>query len=148
METSDLLAPERIACGVAATSKKRALESIATALAAGAETLEENEVLESLVKRERLGSTAVGHGVALPHGRVDGLTQSRGAFIRLAEPVDYDAADGIPVDLVFGIVVPQNCDEQHLAALAAVATRLDDAALRDALRATDDPQRALELLSG
>ena len=148
METSELLAPGRVACGVVATSKKRAIEAIATALASGGNGVDDNAILDSLLGRERLGSTAVGHGVALPHGRVDGLTTSRGAFIRLAEPVDFDAADGEPVDLVFGLIVPVQCDEQHLAALAAVAARFDDPALRAALRATDDPARALALLSG
>lgn len=146
MAMSELLAPERVAYGVPATSRKRALELAAHALAGGANDPGESAILDSLLGRERLGSTAIGHGVALPHGRVDGLSQSRGAFIRLAEPVDFDAADGVPVDLVFGLIVPLHCDNEHLAALAAIATRFDDAALRDALRATQDPAHALALL--
>ncbi len=146
MAMSELLAPERIAYGVPATSRKRALELAAHTLAGSANDPGESVILESLLGRERLGSTAIGYGVALPHGRVDGLEQSRGAFIRLAEPVDFEAADGVPVDLVFGLIVPLHCDNEHLAALAAIATRFDDAALRDALRATQDPARALALL--
>ncbi|MEX0901042.1 MAG: PTS sugar transporter subunit IIA [Gammaproteobacteria bacterium] len=143
---SELLAPERVAYGVPATSRKRALELAAHALAGGANDPGESVILDSLLGRERLGSTAIGYGVALPHGRVDGLAQSRGAFIRLAQPVDFDAADGVPVDLVFGLIVPLKCDDEHLAALATIAARFDDAELRDALRATRDPMRALKLL--
>lgn len=146
MAMSELLAPERVAYGVPATSRKRALELAAHTLAGGSNEPGESVILDSLLGRERLGSTAIGHGVALPHGRVDGLMESRGAFIRLAEPVDFDAADGVPVDLVFGLIVPLHCDNEHLAALAAIAARFDDAALRDALRATEDPARALTLL--
>lgn len=148
MRTSDLLASSRVALGVGATSKKRALELVAASLAGGNGAPTENTVLDSLLSRERLGSTAVGHGVALPHGRVAGLQASRGAFLRLSEPVDFGAPDGLPVDLVFGLVVPQRCDDEHLAALAAVAARFDDAALREALRATNDAMRALDLLTG
>lgn len=144
---SELLAPERVAYGVPATSRKRALELAAHTLAGGSSEPGESVILDSLLARERLGSTAIGHGVALPHGRVSGLAQSRGAFIRLAEPVDFDAPDGVPVDLVFGLIVPLQCNDEHLAALAAIAARLDDAGLRDALRATDDPARALALLA-
>lgn len=146
MAMSELLAPERVAYGVPATSRKRALELAAHALAGGADAPSESLILDSLLGRERLGSTAIGYGVALPHGRVDGLNESRGAFIRLAEPVDFDAADGVPVDLVFGLIVPLQCDNEHLAALAKIASRFDDAALRDALRETEDPTRALALL--
>ncbi len=146
MAMSELLAPERIAYGVPATSRKRALEIAAHALAGRSNRPSESVILESLLGRERLGSTAIGHGVALPHGRVDGLMQSRGAFIRLADPVDFEAADGVPVDLVFGLIVPLHCDNEHLAALAAIAARFDDAALRDALRSTQDPAHALALL--
>jgi nitrogen PTS system EIIA component len=143
---SELLAPERVAYAVPATSRKRALELAAHTLAGGTHEPAESVILDSLLGRERLGSTAIGHGVALPHGRVSGLVKSRGAFLRLAAPVDFDAADGVPVDLVFGLIVPLHCDDEHLAALAAIAARFDDAALRDALRTTDDPARALALL--
>ena len=146
MAMSELLSPDRVAYGVPATSRKRALELAARALAGGSNEPGESVILDSLLGRERLGSTAIGFGVALPHGRVDGLAQSRGAFIRLAEPVDFEAPDGIPVDLVFGLIVPLHCDNEHLAALATIATRFDDAALRDALRATQDPAQALALL--
>lgn len=146
MAMSELLAPERVACGVPATSRKRALELAAHALAVGSNEPGESAILDSLLGRERLGSTAIGHGVALPHGRVDGLSQSRGAFIKLSEPVDFEAADGIPVDLLFGLIVPLECDNEHLAALATIAARFDDPALRDALRETQNPAQALALL--
>lgn len=148
MRTTDLLEPARVSLGVTASSKKRVIEIVAAALAEGSGAPAELSVLESLLSRERLGSTAVGHGVALPHGRVAGIDASRGAFLRLAEPIDFGAPDGLPVDLVFGLVVPQRCEDEHLAALAAIAARFEDGALRDALRATDDPAHALALLTG
>lgn len=111
------------------------------------------ELGASLHSRERLASTAIGHGVAIPHGRVANLDASRGAFLRLAEPVDFGAADGTPVDLVLALAVPQHYVQEHLQQLAEVAERFADADFRAALRSAanldelgrrllaDDPRR-------
>ncbi len=92
----------------------------------------------SLNARERLASTAIGHGVAIPHGRVDFIDDSRGAFLRLAEPVDFGAADGTPVDLILAMVVPQHSTMKHLEQLAELAEYFSDAGFRSRLRQASD----------
>lgn len=146
MQLSRLLSAERILCGAKARSKKRALELVADALARGDDELGQGDAFTSLISRERLGSTAVGHGVALPHGRLDGIEETRGALVRLTTPVDFEAADGEPVDLLFGLLVPVECSAEHLDALSAVAAAFDDVALRAALRAAPDADAVLALL--
>lgn len=147
MSLAGLLTAERIVCGVEARSKKRALELLADSLTRDDEDLGQGVAFTSLIGRERLGSTAVGHGVALPHGRVEGIDASRGAFVRLTAPVDFEAADGEPVDLLFGLLVPLDCSAEHLAALSTAAAVFDDNGLRDALRAAPDATAVLALLT-
>lgn len=148
MSLADLLTAGRIVCGAEARSKKRALELLAESLTRDDDDLGQGVAFTSLIGRERLGSTAVGHGVALPHGRVDGIDASRGAFVRLTAPVDFEAADGQPVDLLFGLLVPVECGAEHLAALSTAAAVFDDRRLRDALRAAPDAAAVLALLAG
>jgi len=147
MNIPQLLTTARIAVDVEARSKKRALELVAEALAADTSALGQGAVFTSLIGRERLGSTAVGHGVALPHGRAEGITGCQGAFIRLKDPVDFEADDGDPVDLVFGLLVPTVCGDEHLAALSAIAQCFDDGNLRESLRAAKDADEVLRLMS-
>ena len=92
---------------------------------------------DSLHARERLASTAIGHGVAIPHGRVDFIDTSRGAFLRLAQPVDFGAADGTPVDLILAMVVPQHSTMKHLEQLAELAEYFSDPDIRSRLRQAD-----------
>lgn len=147
MKIPQLLTVGRIAVDVEARSKKRALELVAEALAADTTDLGQAAVFTSLIGRERLGSTAVGHGVALPHGRADGITDCIGAFIRLKDAVDFEADDGDPVDLVFGLLVPTVCGDEHLAALSAIAQCFDDGNLRESLRVAKDADEVLRLMS-
>jgi nitrogen PTS system EIIA component len=100
-------------------------------------------VYEKLQERERLGSTGLGGGIALPHARMEGLENARGAFLNLAEPVAFDAVDGRPVDLVFGLLVPQSATEQHLQLLAALARLFHDKSFCDGLRKAEDPAAVL-----
>lgn len=93
---------------------------------------------ESLHARERLASTAIGHGVAIPHGRVGFIDDSRGAFLRLSEPIDFGAADGVPVDLVLAMVVPEHSTIKHLEQLAELAEYFSDAGFRSRLRQAGD----------
>lgn len=93
---------------------------------------------ESLRSRERLGSTAIGHGIAIPHGRTQAFTEARGAFLRLQQPVDFGASDGEPVDLVFAMAVPEHFTQQHLQLLSELAERFADPGFRAALRAAPD----------
>lgn len=134
MQLSDLLEPRSVSVANAAGSKKRVLEEAAALLAAAIAGSEQESIYERLLERERLGSTGVGHGVALPHARIDGLTRAHGAFVQLAAGVDYDAIDGKPVDLVFALVVPQEATEEHLQLLAKLATLFSDDVLCAHLR--------------
>ncbi|RMH94117.1 PTS sugar transporter subunit IIA [Lysobacter pythonis] len=104
-------------------------------------------IADSLRQRERLGSTAIGHGVALPHGRNDLFEQARAAFIRLSQPIAYGALDGEPVDLVLALSVPSHFTHQHLRLLAEIAERFAAPGLRDALRGAPDTATIHALLT-
>jgi PTS system nitrogen regulatory IIA component len=133
MELIDILSPARVAQNAAVSSKKRALELVSQLLGQD-DKLTSQEVFESLVARERLGTTALGHGVALPHGRLKHGKNTVGAFVQLAHGIDFDAADRNPVDLLFAIVVPESSTEEHLNLLAQVAALFSDAGMREKLR--------------
>jgi len=135
---------ERIGCQFQAASKRRVLQEIGRLLALSTPPLDRDAVYEKLQERERLGSTGLGGGIALPHARLDGLQVARGAFLNLAEPVAFEAVDNRPVDLVFGLLVPQSATEQHLQLLAALARLFHDKGFCDSLRSADRPEQALE----
>lgn len=144
---SRILPPENVLLDVAVTSKKRALEQIAL-LFENNQGLERASVFDSLFARERLGSTGLGHGVAVPHGRIKNLDRAWAAFARLAEPVAFDAPDGKPVDLLVVIVVPEEATQQHLDILAEVAQRMSDESVAQMLRSEQDASRIHALLTG
>lgn len=146
MNIADIIAPDRVKHLGGISSKKRALEEVATLLATGAPQLSDTEILTSLVNREKLGSTALGGGVAIPHGRMRGTEDSVGAVVLLDEGVDFDASDGEPVDLVFGMIVPQEATTTHLKILKSIAEMLSDDAQVKALREADDDNAAFELI--
>jgi PTS system nitrogen regulatory IIA component len=148
MLISDLLSPERIRCDVQSSSKKRLLEVISEELARNSDEFSKREIFESLCARERLGSTGLGKGVAIPHGRVKGSRHVEASFIRLKKPVPFDAADGQPVDLLFCLAVPEDCGEDHLKLLAQVAELFSDPELLRQLREANDSGRLMQLLSG
>lgn len=147
MLISDLLSQERIRFDVHISSKKKLLEVISQELARNSEDLSAREIFESLCARERLGSTGLGKGVAIPHGRVKGSQSIQASFIRLKKPLPFDAADGEPVDLLFAVTVPENCNEDHLKLLAHVAELFSDPELLKALREADNSSTLLKLLS-
>ncbi|MCB1725464.1 MAG: PTS IIA-like nitrogen regulatory protein PtsN [Chromatiaceae bacterium] len=142
-----ILALHSISIADPASSKKRVLEHAARLLAQADTELDAEPVFERLLERERLGSTGLAGGVALPHARVPGLTGSHGAFLRLAEPVEFDALDGQPVDLVFALLVPEEATDEHLQLLSALARMFNETELRDRLRDAD-PEEALAILTG
>lgn len=148
MLISDLLSPERIRLDVQSSSKKRLLEVISEELARDNDEISAREIFESLCARERMGSTGLGKGVAIPHGRVKGSRHVQASFIRLKKPVAFDAVDGEPVDLLFCLAVPEDCGEDHLRLLAQVAELFSDAEVLRELRAAETPARMLQLLSG
>lgn len=130
---------------VAVTSKKRALEQVAL-MFENNQGIERANVFDSLFSRERLGSTGLGSGVAIPHGRIKNIVKPSAAFVRLAQPVSFDAPDGKPVDLLLVIVVPEEATQQHLDILAEVATKLSEPSVLEALRTLEDPKAVYDLL--
>ncbi len=147
MKLADILSADRISSGHTFTSKKKALEELSKLLAKGAPDVGSGDILNSLSAREKLGSTGLGHGVAIPHGRMSGVSESVGAFMRLQHPLDYEAHDGNGVDLVFGLLVPQNATEAHLKHLAAIAEMFSDENFCRAAREAADDQALHALLA-
>lgn len=147
MLISDLLSPEKIHCDIHSSSKKRLLELISEELARNSDELSQREIFESLCARERLGSTGLGKGVAIPHGRVKGTQHVEVSFIRLKKPLPFDSIDGEPVDLLFALAVPESCKEDHLKLLAQVAELFSDPDLLVQLRAAENSGALLKLLS-
>ncbi len=143
---SQILPPANVLLDVSVTSKKRALEQVAL-LFENNQGLERAAVFDNLFARERLGSTGLGHGVAVPHGRIKNIDRPWAAFMRLSSPVAFDAPDGQPVDILLVIVVPEDATQQHLDILAEVAQRLSDESVVRALRSDTDVLRVHELLT-
>lgn len=143
---TDLLTAERVRCKAPASSKKRALELGASLLADAIPGMSRLDIFDALNARERLGSTGLGQGMALPHGRVGGLDAPIAACLTLAEPIDFDAPDRQRVDVLFVLLVPRDCSSEHLRILAGLAEMFNDPALRDALRAQTEPEALIECL--
>ena len=135
-----LLPPSNIVLGLDVTSKKRMFEQ-AGLLFENNQGVARSVVFESLFARERLGSTGLGQGVAIPHGRIKGLKEAVGAFVRLATPVPFDAPDGKPVTLVFFLLVPEQATERHLQILSELAQMFADRELRERLGSEEEPGR-------
>jgi PTS system nitrogen regulatory IIA component len=146
MDLSSLLKPHAVRVLSDVTSKKRLMQSIAD-LAHDLIGLPQGQIFDALQERESLGPTGVGHGVALPHARLSDLTTVQGAFLRLERPIDFDAADKQPVDLVFALFAPADTGVDHLKALALVSRTLRDATLCAKLRANSDPATLHTLLT-
>jgi len=143
---SRILPPENIVLDLAVTSKKRAFEQAAL-LFENHQGIARTAVFQSLIGRERLGSTALGHSVAVPHGRIKDLKAPHAAFLRLAEPVQFDPGDGRAAHLLFFLLVPEAATQLHLDLLAEIARLMADAALRQALAAAATPQDVHQLLT-
>lgn len=140
MEISALLSPGHIFCDVPVSSKKRALEVLSGLLVEAGAPLSESDIFNGLIARERLGSTGLGHGIAIPHGRFENLTETVGILVKLEKAIDYDAIDGKPVDLMFALMVPQESTEEHLQLLASLAEMFGDEGVRSQLRHSSTPQ--------
>ncbi|MEO1000137.1 MAG: PTS IIA-like nitrogen regulatory protein PtsN [Pseudomonadota bacterium] len=146
MELSSLLAPEAIRAGVKPTSKKRLLQDIAS-LAQATTGLAEAQVFDALSAREQLSPTGMGRGVAIPHARMAGLSAVQGLFLRLDRPVEFEAMDGQPVDLVFALLAPEEGATEHLRALARVSRTLRDEEVCEKLRSTEEPAALFAILT-
>jgi PTS system nitrogen regulatory IIA component len=143
---SQILSPENVVLDIPVTSKKRALEQMSL-LFENHQGLERASVFDSLFARERLGSTGLGHGVAVPHGRVKNIDTPCAAFARLGQPVAFDSPDGQPVDLILVLIVPEAATQQHLDILAEVAQRLSEPSILKQLRRETDAMRIYEMLT-
>ena len=132
----DLLTTERVRTDLVASDKNALLDTLAAMLATTPS--EREEIRAALATREALGSTGLGHGVAIPHGRITGIDKARAAFVRLARPIDFDAMDAAPVDLVAALIVPAHFTDQHLQLLAELAEAFSDAELISKLRNAAD----------
>ena len=141
----DLLGPDDVQLDVDVRDATRLLERVASLLVRRA-GLSESAILESLAARERLGSTALGHGVAIPHARMAQCNVAAAAFVRTKTAIPFDAPDRKPASLYLGLVVPKQANEYHLQLLATAATMFNDRAFRDLLRAAPTPGAVRELL--
>ena len=137
---------KRIGCNVEAASKKRVLEQLGLRLAETVPALTQDIVFDALLERERLGSTGLGKGIALPHARMPQVAKAVAAFVQLPKGVDFDAIDGKPVDLAFAMLVPSKATEEHLQLLAQLAKMFSDNTFCDALRKAKSAKELMQLI--
>ena len=147
MQIAKLLKPTRIACQQDSSSKKRALESLSQLLASDLPAFTDGEIFDSLIGRERLGSTGLGKGVALPHGRMKDLDTPIAALLTLAQGIDYDAIDNQPADLLFALLVPEESTDEHLKILAQLAEMFSNADFCSQLRKSTNSKDCLDLIA-
>jgi PTS system nitrogen regulatory IIA component len=145
MNIDDILEPGSVIANLRATSKKQVLQELSKA-AGDALGVDARRVFDILVERERLGSTGVGAGLAIPHGKLPGLKRLQGVFARLEKAVDFDSIDDEPVDLVFLLLAPEGAGADHLKALARVSRIMRDRDFCDKLRGSDNPDAIFALL--
>ncbi|KAA5602930.1 PTS IIA-like nitrogen regulatory protein PtsN [Blastochloris sulfoviridis] len=146
MPLSDLVAPNAVYPSLRVNSKKQALQELAER-AAELTGHSEREIFETLLQRERLGSTGVGNGIAIPHGKMAKMDRLFGLFARLEKPIDFEALDGEPVDLIFLLLAPESAGADHLKALARIARLLRDQDIAQRLRASRDAQALYVVLT-
>src|ERR1044071_1132573 len=137
MDLGDLITPEGVIASLKAKNKKQALQEMSQR-AAELTKLDARQIFETLLQRERLGSTGVGRGIAIPHGRMPALTRIVSVFARLEEPIDFEALDDEPVDLIFLLLAPEHAGADHLKALARISRLLREPSTIERLRASRD----------
>ena len=149
MNLEELVKPDSVLCNVSARSKKHCLEILSELLTRSNPDIASEEVFAKLIERERLGCTCLEQGIAFPHCRISGLHTSCAALMKLADPVDFDSSDGEPVDLVFGLMVPENLSSEDYADIDVLTALLRDNALCSRLRtATNSKDLSDALLAG
>ncbi|MBV9863056.1 MAG: PTS IIA-like nitrogen regulatory protein PtsN [Alphaproteobacteria bacterium] len=136
MDLTDLLTPQGVIANLRAATKKQVLQELARR-AAAASSVPDRTIYDAVAERERLGSTGIGMGIAIPHGKLGGLSRMYAAFARLDRPIPFEAIDDQPVDLVFLLLAPEDAGAEHLKALAQVSRLLRDRAICQKLRGTD-----------
>lgn len=142
---ASILPASNITLAAELSSKKRVLEDAARIL--GDTEKQQQFIFEKLLERERLGSTGLGHGIAIPHARITGLTKPVAAFFQLQDGIDFDAADGEPVTLVFTLLVPEKATEEHLKLLAALASMFSEETVREGLHAATNEMAVASILT-
>lgn len=147
MELKQILARSRVRLDVTLASKKAVLEKLSEMLADADPRLSASSVFNSLIARERLGTTGLGAGIAIPHARVATAAPSIGAFIRTREAISFDAVDNAPVDLFFALCVPEEANEEHLLLLSALAERFSNSGFAEQLRRADSNTDVYEALT-
>lgn len=145
MNIDTILSPSRTLCSATGSSKKRVLENIANFICEDVATLNANQLFDGLIARERLGSTGLGNGIAIPHCRNECCDSIIGSLVKLEEPVDFDAIDNQPVDLLFVLLVPEQANDEHLSALAKIAELFNDADFCQRLRSSQDSEQLYQL---
>lgn len=141
-----ILKPQLTYCGVQASSKKKILQEISRLISEQHEDLDEHELFENLIARERLGSTGIGQGIAIPHSRTDHCTEVIGSLLTLGEKVSFEAIDNEPVDLLFVLIVPNEATSEHLELLSQIAAKFNDAKLCSRLRNATSNQDLYEAM--
>ena len=147
IDLTQIIRTGRIACRNNVSSKKRALEWLSEMIAEGLPGITKGEVFESFFNRERLGSTGLGHGVAIPHGRLQALNEPIAAFLQLKKGVDYDAVDDQPVTLIFALLVPEDSTSAHLNILSVLAEMFSKDSVCEQLRAAKSESEIMNILS-
>ncbi|MCJ2045460.1 PTS IIA-like nitrogen regulatory protein PtsN [Methylobacterium sp. J-078] len=147
MPVLEFLSPDSVVSSLRARTKKAMLQEISAHAVRQLPALDEREVFETLLQRERLGSTGIGDGVAIPHGKLPGLDRLFGLVARLEKPVDFDALDGQPVDIAFLLLAPEGAGADHLKALAQVARLLREPGILERIRAARDASALYALLT-
>lgn len=135
---SKILPLENVLLDSESTSKKRVFERVGI-LFENSQHIARSQVFDSLFAREKLGSTGLGQGVAIPHGRVKGLRDAIAAFVKMQNPIPFDAPDGLPVNFIFVLLVPERATDMHLQLLGELAQMFSEQSFRDQLQAADDP---------
>ncbi|MDT0595997.1 PTS IIA-like nitrogen regulatory protein PtsN [Glaciecola petra] len=147
MIINDIISLDRTQCSVECNSKKRIFEIISQIAVKQSPELDQLEVLSSLISREKMGSTGIGNGIALPHGRIKGLANMIAVIVTSNHPIEFDAIDGHPVDIFFAILVPDEQTDQHLQALSGIARKLSNKDIVKAIRKAETKNQIVAALA-
>lgn len=146
MEIKNILSPDCTVCAVQGTSKKRILEIISQIAADKLSDIDQTQILTSLLNREKMGSTGIGGGIAIPHGRLEGLHEVLAVLVTSKPSIEFDAIDNNPVDIFFAILVPEEQAQGHLQTLATIATRLSDKDVLKGVRRAESNEQLFETI--
>ena len=148
MKLQQLISKDSVVCNADISSKKRALEFLAELLAKESADADSFDIFQHLTEREKLGSTSLGNGVAIPHARADTSDKAIGAFIKLEDGIDFDSPDNTPTDLLFALMVPEHYTDEHLEILSGLASCFSDKVLCGNLRSAKTSQELYDILTG